>query len=90
MSKDNFNRSLSKILSHDIKSPLFIIKNYLNKVRKNYSEISHIEKMDKSLYLIDELLDSVGRTHRFYHEDKEFIKNKFNVDHVLKRTLDVL
>lgn len=61
----DINSKLYKALGHDIKSPLFIIKNSLNKLPPDQIDDKLVNRMKKALYILEENADSVLRATSF-------------------------
>ena len=80
--KADYTESLYQVLIHDIKSPLFILKNMINKVSKNYDDDSHISKMKKATYLLDELVESITRSY-LYSSNFQSVNKVENSMHTL-------
>lgn len=61
----DINSKLNKALGHDIKSPLFIIKNSLNKLPADQIDVKLVNRMKKALYILEETTDSVLRANSY-------------------------
>ncbi len=62
----DINSKLNKALGHDIKSPLFIIKNSLNKLPVDQIDDKLVNRMKKALYILEETTDSVLRANSYH------------------------
>lgn len=71
----DINSKLNKALGHDIKSPLFIIKNSLNKLPVDQIDDKLVNRMKKALYILEETTDSVLRANS-YHMKKNIDINE--------------